>query len=253
MPKGDRPNRFKIIPKEDVEKEIALGKEIKPSVFHPIKDMTGEKFADGNVTVLGRYREKSKDAGVQWICKCNLCGNYFYTTGRGLRKGRVKSCGCLVSKKCAERNQTFGLSSTELGRRIYRIHFDIIRKCYNPNRDEYKYFGAKGIYIDPEWYTPNDPNNTGFVNFYNWMIKNGYTLDNRLLVTRIDKKGPYAPWNCTLEPNVVQLKETMELNAHNAQFESDEDRAYFDKKREEYIDKNGFIHLVNTINERGSN
>ena len=105
MPKGDRPNRFKIIPKEDVEKEIALGKEMKPSVFHPIKDMTGEKFADENVitgqnfsdeniTVVGRYREQTTDGKPQWICKCNLCGNYFYTNGKNLRNGRTKSCGC---------------------------------------------------------------------------------------------------------------------------------------------------------------
>ena len=31
MPKGDRPNRFKIIPKEEVEKEIMLGKQLAPS------------------------------------------------------------------------------------------------------------------------------------------------------------------------------------------------------------------------------
>ena len=77
MPKGDRPNRFKIIPKEEVEKEIMLGKQLAPSKQGNFKDITGQSFADGNITVIGRYREKSADDRAQWICKCNLCGRYF--------------------------------------------------------------------------------------------------------------------------------------------------------------------------------
>lgn len=232
MPKGDRPNRFKIIPKEDVEKEIALGKEMKPSVFHPIKDMTGEKFADENVIVLGRYKENTADQKAQWICKCNLCGRAFYTTGKNLRNGSTRSCGCLVSKKCAERNRKVPLTDSELGRKIYQVYTDIVRKCYDTNRRDYTYAGAKGVYIDPEWYTPDDPNNIGFVNFYNWMVDNGYTNENRLLVWRIDKTGPYSTKNCKLVTNPARSTNQIE------------DALHFDDERGEYVDINGFIRLI---------
>ena len=250
MPKGDRPNRFKIIPKEDVKKEIALGKEMKSSARYNFNDITGQNFSDENITVVGRYREQTTDGKPQWICKCNLCGNYFYTNGKNLRNGRTKSCGCLVAKKCAERNKKFNIDNPKLVRKLYKLHFDIIRKCYDSNRREYKYAGAKGIYVDPEWYTPDDPNNTGFINFYNWMIDHGYSLENKQIVDRIDRKGPYAPWNCVLRLNTEQWRDMMSINIHNMQFESSDDAAYFDEKRGEYVDKDGFIHLVGKVTER---
>ena len=198
MPKGDRPNRFKIIPKENVEKEIDKSRKYNFISANGFKDISGQTFADGNVAVICRYHENTKDGKAQWICKCNLCGNYFYVSGKSLRTGNTRSCGCLVSKKCAERNTKFGLIDTELGYRIYKIHFDMIRRCYNPKRDDYKRYGGRGIYIVPEWYTPNDPNNSGFVNFYNWMIENDYKIKSGMSVDRIDNDGLYAPWNCRL-------------------------------------------------------
>lgn len=289
MPKGDRPNRFKIIPKEEVEKEIMLGKQLAPSKQGNFKDITGQSFADGNITVIGRYREKSADDRAQWICKCNLCGRYFYVPGKSLRTGNTRSCGCLVSKKCAERNTKFGLMDTELGYRIYKIHFDMIRRCYNPNRKAYKHYGGRGIYIVSEWYTPGDPMNRGFVNFYNWMIDHGYYLGCGLTIDRKDNDGPYAPWNCRLLTLTEQARNkrtnryirdidgttmlyvefeekynlpesyisaslgqhrhiTLDLIVHNAHIKDIKDRAYLDKKDGEYKDKDGFIHLIDSLN-----
>lgn len=37
------------------------------------------------------------DKSIHWICKCQLCGNTKSISGRSLRNGDTKSCGCLKS------------------------------------------------------------------------------------------------------------------------------------------------------------
>ena len=62
-------------------------------------------------------------------------------------------------------------------------------RCYNPNEDSYKYYGARGITVCDEWLGEN-----GFINFYNWAITHGYRDD--LTINRINNDGNYEPSNC---------------------------------------------------------
>ena len=69
-------------------------------------NLIGQKF--GNLTVLERdFSKKSKNA--YWICKCD-CGNITSVQGSSLRKGRIKSCGCLFQEIITPdlTNQKFG-------------------------------------------------------------------------------------------------------------------------------------------------
>lgn len=282
-------NRFMHLTEQEVMKYIDLEKKTYRPKVNGFKDITGESFADGNVTVVTRYPESSKDGKAQWICKCNLCGTYFVTTGKSLRIGNTRSCGCLVSKKCAERNTTHGILDKKYGHRINMVHFDMMRRCYNPKRAAYSNYGGRGIYIVPEWYTPGVVGNPGLVNFYNWMMENGYHPG--LSIDRIDNDGPYAPWNCRLVGIDVQSR-----NRRNNRWITDADGermvyadfeikhglsncyvsaamfqanmtgghmsldlivhnansirpAYYDKKSGEYKDKYGFIHIIDRIND----
>lgn len=59
-------------------------------------DLTGQEFANGNIKVIERapdYILPSGEKKVMWKCKC-ICGNDFIMSGKQLRKGTVKSCGC---------------------------------------------------------------------------------------------------------------------------------------------------------------
>lgn len=71
------------------KKEVAtLGK---------FQDLTGQHF--GKLTVLGIGERKK--GNILWNCLCE-CGNDKHIRGSDLKKGAVKSCGCLLRQKGRE-------------------------------------------------------------------------------------------------------------------------------------------------------
>ena len=80
-------------------------------------DLTGHVFE--RLTVLEyshtkRY-ETSNQAVLYWRCACS-CGNYHTTSGASLKRGSVKSCGCLRKEQVAKnrliKRNNLGLSRT---------------------------------------------------------------------------------------------------------------------------------------------
>ena len=54
-------------------------------------DLTGKKF--GRLTVIERVSHKSPHA--YWLCECDCGSKLILVRGTYLRKGNIKSCGCL--------------------------------------------------------------------------------------------------------------------------------------------------------------
>ena len=63
-------------------------------------DLTGETF--GYFTVLERAHN-NKDGRTMWLCRCK-CGNERIVSGKCLRNGHTKSCGCLAKEINSERS-----------------------------------------------------------------------------------------------------------------------------------------------------
>lgn len=66
-----------------------------------IKDITGQKF--GKLTVIGLDHIKH---GAYWKCKCD-CGNETVVNGTRLRRGDIRSCGCLIKETAHKRLEDF--------------------------------------------------------------------------------------------------------------------------------------------------
>ena len=66
------------------------------------------------------------------------------------------------------------------------IHYEMMRRCYNPNNVVYPNFGAIGIKVCDEWHDRE--------NFRQWARDNGYIKGLRLC--RKDSSKDYTPDNC---------------------------------------------------------
>ena len=141
-----------------------------------LQNLIGEKF--NKLTVI--ERDATHKSRPYWICKC-VCGNTVSVRADLLKSGNTKACGCLYNKH----NQALQGNHS----RIYSIYHDIKKRCYNAKCKSYKFYGAKGITICDEWLGDN-----GFINFYNWSVKNGYS--DKLSIDRIKSNMPYSPNNC---------------------------------------------------------
>lgn len=73
---------------------------------------------------------------------------------------------------------------------IYKEWRDMRKRCQAKNTEYSRYYYNKGIRVCEEW----DLLDTGFNNFYNWAIDNGYV--EGLSIDRIDSSKGYFPENC---------------------------------------------------------
>jgi len=147
------------------------------------RDLTGERF--GKLTVLAlSHRVKRVGIAIYWRCRCD-CGKESTHQGANLKSGATTSCGCVRSdvaaKLCAERS-THGLSGT----RLHNIWAGMIARCHNPDRNSFRYYGAKGIAVCTAW--------RSFPAFKEWALANGYA--EHLTIDRIDARDGYRPENC---------------------------------------------------------
>lgn len=154
-----------------------------------LKDITGQKFE--KLTVINRIGS-NKIRQATWLCQCE-CGNKIIVTGIDLRRGKVKSCGCIRRENLLKKITKHNKSKSKL----YKVFIGIKGRCYNKNNYQYKNYGGRGIEVCREWLED-------FINFDNWAMANGYR--EGLSIDRIDNNGNYCPENCRFVDNTIQQR-----------------------------------------------
>lgn len=127
----------------------------------------------GKITILDLIDNDKKTVS----CKCD-CGNIFETRLYNLtsKPQSVISCG-----KC--NLKTLRTDKT----RLSGIYANMIKRCYDKDARDYKWYGKKGITICNEWLKNKNT-------FINWALENGY--QKGLTIDRINVNGNYDPSNC---------------------------------------------------------
>lgn len=153
-------------------------------------DLTGQKF--GRLTVLNRNILINSRI-TKWDCLCD-CGSPKTVDGSKLKSGHTKSCGCYNLECITKRKTTHGLSS----KRLYAIWSNMRKRCYYVKDVAYKYYGAKGIKVCPEWDKCED--------FILWAMNNGY--EDGLTLDRKENDKDYMPSNCRWVNFESQMRNT---------------------------------------------
>lgn len=140
----------------------------------PFIDLTNEVF--GALTALRSFRNTAH--GVVWLCRCE-CGKKKRIESWGLRSGNHTSCGCRCFSSAKIR--THGYSGT----RTYVAYRNMLLRCYDIRRKDYRVYGARGITVCAKW-------RANFLNFLKDMgeCPTGLTLERR------NTNGSYTPSNC---------------------------------------------------------
>ena len=171
-------------------------------------DLVGNVYSHLTIieeTIIGANNVKA------YICKCT-CGNTTVVAMTNLRTrhnlGKKQSCGCMQKYWAAEAKKKHGLRYTK----IYLIWKNMKSRCYNPNNDSYKDYGAKGIEVCNKWI--NDPKA-----FSDWADSTGFTEERynseKLSIDRKDSILGYSSNNCRWTSKSIQSRNTRIIKSTN--------------------------------------
>lgn len=141
-------------------------------------DITGRKY--GLLTALHRV-ENGPRGHPRWACACE-CGQQTTAYAFQLKsRKRLQSCGCAVKSRKPRPPKAERVTDIP----EYRIWNGIMQRCHNPKRDNYPWYGGRGIRVCERWH-----------DFRKFLEDIGARPSLQHTIDRIDSDGHYEPSNC---------------------------------------------------------
>lgn len=169
-------------------------------------EMAGQRF--GRLVVLTKVK-RSNDTRAFWSCKCD-CGEETTVSGKYLRNGDTKSCGCLAIERAAKMGSDRDFIAiraaavTKHGHKKksgktpeYETWLSMKRRCFNTKSKDYPNWGGRGISISDEW-------NSSFETFLRDMGPRPTRIHQ---IDRINPNLDYSKDNCRWVTPRVQASE----------------------------------------------
>lgn len=169
--------------------------------------------------------------GAKFLFRCE-CGKEFIARSNDVRKGRIKSCGCVNRREIREKTKKHGFHKHP----IYQAWSHIKQRCHNPKNKEYKNYGGRGIVMCNDWF--DNPEE-----FINWSLKNGWRKG--LTIDRIDNEKGYCPDNCRWVS--MEVQENNKRNNHYYDYNG-EKKTLSQIARENGISRNSLYYRANVKN-----
>jgi hypothetical protein len=129
-------------------------KGLKPPSVH-----VGERFGRLVVTVVTDQFDHKRRRLYGFVCDC---GKQIERHARGMKRGHVRSCGCLLKEsaslngrlnapKAHDAQRTHGCSRSKARESGFTCWTAMWTRCTNPKAPNYPEYGGRGITVCPQW------------------------------------------------------------------------------------------------------
>lgn len=145
------------------------------------------------------YLTPIRDIGVGGLTlfRC-VCGAEKTLQRRAVRKGAVKSCGCMTATLKSKASKRHGHTTGRVQSAEYVAWAAMIQRCHNPHDKRYRLYGARGISVCEAWRGSFD----AFLEDVGPRPGHGYSLERK------ENAAGYAPGNVIWATRRAQNRNT---------------------------------------------
>ena len=133
-----------------------------------------------------------------WFCRCD-CGTETAVQAGNLKAGKIVSCGCFLKERQLAAHTRHGFAHRKHKSAEYKIWEGMKTRCTNPNRNDWKNYGGRGISVCQRWACSFE----SFLADMGQRPSAGHSIDRYP-----DPNGNYEPNNCRWATRSEQNRNT---------------------------------------------